>query len=174
MLFLFLLVAKRFKKTSKVLYQLFFFGIFNSFGPWLYFNQNFIFYWASLNKLMLNYCLFSFLSYTAGFRSAKSLLWVMASHVSGIDFSNQCLLLGRRHSVVGRFNSGQLGFFVLQVQPSPAQQEGDGVLTKLEKRENRAGEHCSRSHTYCKTHLLRYQSVTFHLCSTKLHSKDGA
>lgn len=80
--------------------------------------------------------------------------------------SNECLLLGWRHFVVGRFDPSQLGLFVLQVQGSPAQQEGHGVLTKLgrKKKQSVAGEHCSRiAHTS--------KSLSLHLCGAESHPK---
>lgn len=106
----------------------------------------------------------------------QTLLWVMASCVSGIDLSNQCLLLGRRHFVVGRFNSSQLGFVVFQVQISPAQQEGHGVFTELGEKKQKVElvSNAAKSHTYCETRLLRYRSVNFDLYSAKSHPKDVA
>lgn len=91
-------------------------------------------------------------------RNIQTLLTVMASCVSGIDLSNERLLLGRRHFVVGRFNSSQLGFFVVQVQISPAQQEGHGVFTKLEEKKKQKVELVSTAAKI--THILQNWSAS--------------
>lgn len=53
--------------------------------------------------------------------------------VSGIGVSDKLWRLGWRHFVVGRLDSSQLRFLLLQLEIPPAQQEGYCVFTKLQK-----------------------------------------